>query len=61
MDLIFHSLISQATLFGADFFFLLQFPKRRYPDWYQSLKKFFAIVITTGVFAAALGSTVSPC
>lgn len=47
-----------ATLFGADFFFLLQFPKRRYPDWYQSLKKFFAIVITTGVFAAALGSTI---
>ncbi|GAA5906024.1 uncharacterized protein JCM6883_002527 [Sporobolomyces salmoneus] len=47
-----------ATLFGADFFFLLQFPKRRYPDWYQNTKKFCAIVITTGVFAAALGSTI---
>ncbi|GAA5929834.1 uncharacterized protein JCM15063_004637 [Sporobolomyces koalae] len=47
-----------ATLFGADFFFLLQFPKRRYPDWYQNAKKFFAIVITVGVFAAALGSTI---
>ncbi|GAA5988744.1 hypothetical protein JCM5350_002923 [Sporobolomyces pararoseus] len=47
-----------ATLFGADFFFLLQFPKRRYPDWYQNTKKFFAIVITTGIFAAALGSTI---
>ncbi|GAA6015779.1 hypothetical protein JCM11491_002477 [Sporobolomyces phaffii] len=47
-----------ATLFGADFFFLLQFPKRRYPDWYQNTKKFFAIVITVGVFVGALGSTI---
>ncbi|GAA5823925.1 hypothetical protein JCM10212_005004 [Sporobolomyces blumeae] len=47
-----------ATLFGADFFFLLQFPRRKYPDWYQNLKKFFAIVIDVGVFAAALGSTI---
>ncbi|GAA5884702.1 hypothetical protein JCM16303_005237 [Sporobolomyces ruberrimus] len=47
-----------ATLFGADFFFLLQFPKHRYPDWYQNTKKFFAIFITTGVFVGALGSTI---
>ncbi|GAA5926335.1 hypothetical protein JCM1841_005537 [Sporobolomyces salmonicolor] len=47
-----------ACLYGADFFFLLQFPRRRYPKWYQSTKKACAIIITLGVFAAALGSTI---
>ncbi|KAL0059406.1 hypothetical protein AAF712_013847 [Marasmius tenuissimus] len=46
-----------ATLFGADFFFLLFFPRRRYPRWYVLLKKFFAVFITAGVLAAALMST----
>lgn len=39
---------------------LLQFPRRRYPLWYQRTKEFFAVTITCGVFAAALGSTVRP-
>ncbi|KAJ8094514.1 hypothetical protein PM082_010948 [Marasmius tenuissimus] len=47
-----------ATLFGADFFFLLFFPRRRYPRWYVLLKKFFAVFITAGVLAAALMSTI---
>ncbi|KAG7092025.1 hypothetical protein E1B28_008407 [Marasmius oreades] len=47
-----------ATLFGADFFFLLFFPRRRYPAWYTITKKIFAVVITAGVFAAAVLSTV---
>jgi hypothetical protein len=47
-----------ATLFGADFFFLLFFPRRRYPSWYTITKKIFAVVITMGVFAAAVMSTV---
>lgn len=47
-----------ATLFGADFFFLLFFPKRRYPRWYNATKKGLAIAITLGVLAAAIMSTV---
>jgi len=47
-----------ATLFGADFFFLLFFPRRRYPVWYNSTKKALAVVITLGVLAAALMSSV---
>ncbi|POY75549.1 hypothetical protein BMF94_1452 [Rhodotorula taiwanensis] len=50
--------VAVACLFGADFFFLLQFPRRRYPLWYQRTKEFFAITITCGVFACALGSTI---
>ncbi|KAF8315423.1 hypothetical protein DL93DRAFT_2196791 [Clavulina sp. PMI_390] len=49
-----------ATLFGADFFFLLFFPKKRYPSWYNSIRKGAAIFITGGVFAAVLMSTVRP-
>jgi len=47
-----------ATLFGADFFFLLFFPRRRYPGWYVGTKKGLAIFITGGVFAAALMSNI---
>lgn len=48
-----------ATLFGADFFFLLFFPRHRYPVWYNASRKGLAIFITAGVFAAALMSNVS--
>lgn len=47
-----------ATLFGADFFFLLFWPTRRYPKWYNATKKALAVGITLGVLAAALMSTV---
>lgn len=54
-----------ATLFGAEFFFLLFFPQRTYPKWYNATKKCLAVGITVGVFAAALMSSVSylvrPC
>ncbi|EGU10967.1 hypothetical protein RTG_03180 [Rhodotorula toruloides ATCC 204091] len=52
--------VAVACLFGADFFFLLQFPRRVYPKWYQTTKKVLAVVITLGIFACALGSTVRP-
>lgn len=48
-----------ATLFGADFFFLLFFPRQRYPVWYNASRKGLAIFITGGVFSAALMSNVS--
>lgn len=48
-----------ATLFGADFFFLLQFPRRKFPKWYNMARKGLAVGITLGVLAAALMSTVS--
>ncbi|KAF4580330.1 hypothetical protein EYR38_003226 [Pleurotus pulmonarius] len=47
-----------ATLFGADFFFFLQFPRRVYPRWYTRTKKALAVFISAGVLAAALFSTV---
>ncbi|GAA6052844.1 hypothetical protein RTBOTA2_006354 [Rhodotorula toruloides] len=50
--------VAVACLFGADFFFLLQFPRRVYPKWYQTTKKVLAVVITLGIFACALGSTI---
>jgi hypothetical protein len=46
-----------ATLYGADFFFLLMFPARRYPKWYNVTKLFLAVVITLGVLVAAIVST----
>jgi len=49
---------AQACWFGADFFFLLMFPRQSYPRWYQSTKKAMAVTICVGVFAAALGSTI---
>lgn len=47
-----------ATLFGADFFFLVFFPRRTYPKWYNATKKALAVGITLGIFAAALMSSV---
>lgn len=46
------------AVFGADFFFLLQFPRRVYPPWYTHTKKALAVFISTGVLASALFSTV---
>lgn len=48
-----------ATLFGADFFFLLFFPRRTYPRWYNAARKAAAVAITAGLTAAAIYSTVS--
>jgi hypothetical protein len=53
------SCVFVATLFGADFFFLLFFPRRTYPSWYNATKQGLAVGITLGVFAAALMSSVS--
>ncbi|BGP20151.1 hypothetical protein JCM10213_000764 [Rhodosporidiobolus nylandii] len=47
-----------ACLFGADFFFLVQFPRQTYPQWYQKTKKALAVTVTSGVLAAAIGFTV---
>ncbi|KAF8319223.1 uncharacterized protein EI90DRAFT_2925714 [Cantharellus anzutake] len=47
-----------ATLFGADFFFLLFWPRRLYPMWYNFTKKALAVAITAGVFASAVLSNV---
>ena len=47
-----------ATLFGADFFFLLFWPRRLYPYWYNLTKKVLAVIITAGVFASAILSNV---
>jgi len=47
-----------ATLFGADFFFLLFWPRRLYPIWYNTVKKVLAVAITGGVFASAVLSNV---
>ncbi|KAF4623489.1 hypothetical protein D9613_001279 [Agrocybe pediades] len=46
-----------ATVFGADFFFLLFWPSRRYARWYQTAKKITAVVVTAGVLACAIVST----
>ncbi|KAK7025478.1 hypothetical protein VNI00_016007 [Paramarasmius palmivorus] len=35
-----------ATLYGADFFFLLFFPRRLYPRWYVWTKEALAVIIT---------------
>jgi hypothetical protein len=47
-----------ATLFGADFFFLLFWPARIYPRWYNTTKLLLAVVITAGVGAAAVMSAI---
>jgi hypothetical protein len=47
-----------ATLFGADFFFLLFWPARIYPRWYNTTRQALAVGITAGVGAAAVMSTV---
>lgn len=47
-----------ATVFGANFFFNLFWPRRVYPQWVYRAYEVSAVVITLGVFAAALSSTV---
>ncbi|KAF9534081.1 hypothetical protein CPB83DRAFT_730261, partial [Crepidotus variabilis] len=47
-----------ATIFGADFFFLVFWPRRRYPGWYNTIKKLLAVIITLGMAVAALVSTI---
>jgi hypothetical protein len=47
-----------ATLFGADLFFLVLWPRRTYPKWYNNTRQALAVLITAGVFAAALMSTI---
>jgi len=47
-----------ATLFGADFFFLLFWPARIYPRWYNTTRQALAVGITAGVGAAAVMSTI---
>lgn len=47
-----------ATLFGADFFFLLFFPRRIYPRWYNTARKTLAVGITVGVLVGAVVSSV---
>jgi hypothetical protein len=47
-----------ATLFGADLFFLAQFPRRTYPKWYNYTRLALAVGITAGLLAAAIMSSV---
>ncbi|KAI0319600.1 hypothetical protein OF83DRAFT_769405 [Amylostereum chailletii] len=47
-----------ACIFGADFFFLVMFPRRVYPSWYNFGRKFFALLCCAGMFASAIASTV---
>ncbi|KAF8056491.1 hypothetical protein FPV67DRAFT_1530121 [Lyophyllum atratum] len=47
-----------ATVFGADYFFLIFWPERRYPPWYNIARLVAALVVTLGVAAAALMSTI---
>jgi len=47
-----------ATIYGADFFFLVFWPARRYPRWYNWTKQGLAMGITIGLAAATLMSTI---
>ncbi|KAJ3969140.1 hypothetical protein EV361DRAFT_922511, partial [Lentinula raphanica] len=47
-----------ATLFGADLFFLVLWPRRTYPNWYNHTRLALAVGITAGLLAAALMSTI---
>jgi hypothetical protein len=47
-----------ATFFGSEFFFLLFWPARTYPRWYNNTRQILAVGITAGVGAAAVMSTV---
>ncbi|RXW20215.1 hypothetical protein EST38_g5642 [Candolleomyces aberdarensis] len=47
-----------ATLFGADFFFLVFWPRRRYPAWYRHARLTLAVGITLGMFGSAIASTI---
>jgi len=56
LTIVFCVLVS--CLFGADFFFLAQFPRQVYPVWYQTIKKGCAVFITLGMIAACILSAV---
>ncbi|KAF8989682.1 hypothetical protein BDQ17DRAFT_1372935 [Cyathus striatus] len=47
-----------ATFFGAEFFFLLFWPTRRYAQWWRVTKKALAVIITIGMAVACILSTV---
>ncbi|KAG6860826.1 hypothetical protein C0995_007157 [Termitomyces sp. Mi166 len=47
-----------ATLFGADYFFLIFWPERKYPRWYNIARIGCALFILIGLWTAALASTV---
>eukprot|EP00914_Ancora_sagittata_P017990 GHVO01035513.1.p1 GENE.GHVO01035513.1~~GHVO01035513.1.p1 ORF type:complete len:252 (+),score=21.02 GHVO01035513.1:94-756(+) len=47
-----------ATLFGADLFFLVLWPRRTYPKWYNNARLALAVGISAGLLAAAIMSTV---
>ncbi|KAG6844029.1 hypothetical protein H0H87_010494 [Tephrocybe sp. NHM501043] len=47
-----------ATVYGADMFFLIFWPERKYPAWYNVARIGLALFILLGVWAAALASTI---
>ncbi|ORY92629.1 hypothetical protein BCR35DRAFT_4922 [Leucosporidium creatinivorum] len=47
-----------ACIFGAEFFFLAQYPAHTYPKWYRRSMEGAAIFICLGLTAAALSSTI---
>jgi len=47
-----------ATVFGADLFFLVLWPSRKYPRWYHVVRSVLAVGVSAGVLAAALMSTI---
>lgn len=47
-----------AVVYGADTFFLAEYPNRRYPRWYTQAKLASAAFVGVGVLAGALCSTV---
>ncbi|KAF8917559.1 hypothetical protein CPB85DRAFT_1214942 [Mucidula mucida] len=47
-----------ACIFGADFFFLAMFPRQVYPRWYDIARRGSAVIVSLGMLAAALGSTI---
>jgi len=47
-----------ATIFGTDFFFLVFFPRRAYAGWYNVARRACAVILSIGVLAAALMSSV---
>ncbi|KIY66795.1 hypothetical protein CYLTODRAFT_354350 [Cylindrobasidium torrendii FP15055 ss-10] len=47
-----------ATIFGADFFFLAQFPRHTYPRWYDYARRGSAAFIALGMLACSIAGTV---
>lgn len=48
-----------ATIFSLDFLFLLFFPRREYPGWYNVARRVCVVVLSLGVLGAAVMSSVS--